>query len=120
MSSGYSLRPDCCWLPANWVARAVADRVLPHLTGSFAEAVGVRVRHVHLYPGALGSFEDASAEELRTLREAVRLGRETAERDGPKGWSSPEMFPGFLRAFDELLAALASDPRLTQGADRIA
>ena len=112
MSSGYDIRPNFCWLPANWVARAVADSISAQLVGNTAEVLRFRTMEPHLYPGAMGSFVDASAEELRAFCEAARLGRSHAEQEGPLGWSSPEMFPGFLRAFDALLAGLASDPRL--------
>ena len=117
MSSGYYIRPDFCWLPANWVARAAADRISAHLVGDAAETVRHRVMEVHLYPGAMSSFEKASAEELRMFYVAAQLGYSHAEQEGSLSWSSPEMFPGFVQAFDSLVAGLASDPRLVHSVE---
>ena len=117
MGTGFALRPDSCWLPAGWVGRTAADYIVPQLSGHLAAAVRERVEHIHLYPGAIASFEDASPDEVRVLYEAAIRGRAAAERDAGHGWRSPEAFPGFLAAFDELLAYIASDARLSGTTD---
>ena len=117
MGTGIALRPDSCWLPAGWVGRTAANQIVPELVGPFAVAVRKRVEHIHAYPGAVTSFEDASSDEVRTLYDAAVRGRASAERAGADGWERPDMFPGFLRAFDELLAYIASDARLSGSSD---
>ena len=117
MGTGIALRPGSCWLPAGWVGDAAAAQIIPQLVGPFAAAVRERVEHIHRYPGAIAQFEHASADEVRTLYEAAARGRASAERVGAKAWERPDMLPGFLRAFDELLAYIASDARISGSTD---
>ena len=112
MGVGISLTKDHFWLPASWVGRNVADCILPHLNGCAEASVRRRLEEMYAYPGAIALFEDADANELRILYDAVVRGYKSAKERGPSGWHMPECFPAFMKQFADLIRMVHADPRL--------
>jgi hypothetical protein len=112
MGCGIALDDKSCWLPAAWVGRTAADYIIPELQGPRAASVKQRLEDIYLYAGSLAFFEDASADEIRTLYEASAKAWEWAKKTGGKCWDDLEFFPPFFSHFGELVRYVFQDPRI--------
>jgi hypothetical protein len=115
MSSGIILNEQGSWLVAGWVASAATSRIRTYLRPDADKPVLDRLQDVDLYPGSLADFTEASSVEVQRLYSAAVLACEAAESQGPSGWHTPELFPGYITRFKELVLLLASDGRIHDG-----
>lgn len=113
MGSGIALRKDSSWLPANWVGQAMVDAVLPFLEESDCENVRTKIESIRHFPGSVALFESANDEEINILLSSLSKARIYSASEGPVGWNKPEMFPVFLKSFDELIRYVESDRRIS-------
>lgn len=112
MGVGIALSKDSVWLPAAWCSRAVIRYTMPQLQGEAAGGTKKRLEEMGDYMGAIAFFEDAGPAEVKALLAAAERGVVQAKAEGPETWGEPEFFPGFLRAYEELVEYIRLDPRL--------
>ena len=113
MSGGIVLGMERSWIVAGWAADNAVEYMRPFLRDGDSALVLSRLERMNDFSGALARFEDATAEEVRLLRDAARQGRDAAATNGGADWAEPEFFPGFLARFDDLIDLLEQDPRVS-------
>jgi hypothetical protein len=97
------------------VGRNASDYIVRVIAAGAPPSIKARLAHMHEYPGAIASFEDAAPEEVTILCAAAERALERLKSEGPVGWSDPSFFPGFLSCFEELVDYLHMDPRSSGG-----